>query len=61
MDIELAPSRGEAVPGSCGRRGAVLWRGEVFPGLGVGIVDVQITQDSCTIRVEVQVSCDHAK
>jgi hypothetical protein len=61
MDIELSPSRGEAVPGSCGRRGAVLWRGEVFPGLGVGVVDIQVTQDSCAKRVGIQLLCAHAK
>jgi hypothetical protein len=56
MDVDLAPSRSKAVAGSCGRRDATRRRGEVCPSLGVGVVDVHVTQDSCTTHAEGQVT-----
>ncbi len=44
MNVELAPCRREAVIGS-GRRGcAGRWGGEVRPGHGGGVVDVQVLE-----------------
>ena len=47
VNVEQAPRRREAVIRSWGRRGAGCGGGEVGPGHGGGVVDVQVAEVAC--------------
>jgi hypothetical protein len=47
VHVELAPRRGEAVGVSGGRRGAKGVAGEVEPGHGSRVVDVEVVDVNC--------------